>query len=37
MRDPQERILDVPEAIARIERYSAEGRAKFEKDELIQT
>jgi uncharacterized protein with HEPN domain len=37
MRDPQERILDMLEAIARIERYSAKGRAEFEKDELIQT
>jgi len=37
MRDPRERILDMLEAIARIERHIAGGRAKFEKDELIQT
>jgi uncharacterized protein with HEPN domain len=37
MRDRRERILDMLEAIERIERYTAEGRAKFEKDELIQT
>ena len=37
MRDPRERILDMLEAIERIERYAAKGRVEFEKDELIQT
>jgi uncharacterized protein with HEPN domain len=37
MRDRRERILDMLEAIERIERYAARGRAEFEKDELIQT
>lgn len=37
MRDPRERILDMLEAIERIERHAAKGRAEFEKDELIQS
>lgn len=37
MRDDRERLLDIQEAIARIERYGARGRAVFEQDELIQT
>lgn len=37
MRDPRERLLDMLEAIERIERHAAKGRAEFEKDELIQT
>jgi uncharacterized protein with HEPN domain len=37
MRDRRERILDMLEAIERIERYAAKGRIEFEKDELIQT
>lgn len=37
MRDDRERLLDIQEAIARIERYAARGRAVFEQDELIQT
>ena len=37
MRDWRERLLDMLEAIERIERYAAKGRAEFEKDELIQT
>ncbi len=36
MRDPKERLADILEAIARIERYAARGRAAFEQDELIQ-
>jgi uncharacterized protein with HEPN domain len=36
MRDPQERLRDILDAIARIERYAARGRAAFEQDELIQ-
>ena len=37
MRDQRERLLDMLEAIERIERYAAKGRVEFEKDELIQT
>jgi len=37
LRDPRERLLDMLEAIERIERHAAKGRAEFEKDELIQT
>ena len=37
MRDRRERILDMLEAVERIERYAAKGRSEFEKDELIQT
>jgi uncharacterized protein with HEPN domain len=36
MRSPQERLLDILEAIARIERYVALGKARFLEDELIQ-
>lgn len=36
MRDDRERLLDIREAIERIERYAAQGREAFEKDELIQ-
>ena len=37
MRDPQERIQDMLEAIQRIEKYSVRGRRAFVDDELIQT
>jgi len=37
MRDDRERLLDVLEAIERIEKYAARGRESFERDELIQT
>ena len=37
MRDSNERILDMLEAIERIERYAQKGRDAFENDELIQT
>ena len=37
MRDDRARLLDIQEAIERIERYTARGRAAFEQDELIQT
>ena len=37
MRDPRERLLDMLEAISRIERYATQGRQAFEADELIQT
>jgi uncharacterized protein with HEPN domain len=36
MRDARERLLDMLEAIERIERYAARGRAAFERDELTQ-
>jgi uncharacterized protein with HEPN domain len=37
MRDERERLLDMREAIERIEKYSAQGRTAFDADELIQT
>lgn len=36
MRDDRERLLDIAEAIERIEKYASEGREAFEDDELIQ-
>jgi uncharacterized protein with HEPN domain len=36
MRDDRERLLDIQEAIARIEKYSVRGRQAFEAEELIQ-
>ena len=36
MRDPKERLRDILEAIANIDRYSVRGRQAFESDELIQ-
>ena len=36
MRSERERLLDIVEAIERIEKYAAEGKAAFEADELIQ-
>ena len=36
-REPGERILDMLQAIERIERYAGRGKDAFEKDELIQT
>jgi uncharacterized protein with HEPN domain len=36
MRDDRERLLDIQEAIAAIERHAARGREAFEADELIQ-
>lgn len=36
MRDPGERLRDILEAIANIERYALRGREAFENDELIQ-
>ena len=36
MRDPKERLRDMLEAIAAIERYLHRGRAAFEQDELLQ-
>lgn len=37
MRDDRERLLDIQEAIERIEKYAVRGREAFERDELIQT
>ncbi len=37
MRSERERLLDILEAIERIEKYAEEGKAAFEADELIQT
>ncbi len=36
MRDDQERLLDMLEAIGQIEKYSARGEEAFRADELIQ-
>jgi uncharacterized protein with HEPN domain len=36
VRDDRARLLDIQEAIERIERYAARGRTAFEQDELIQ-
>jgi uncharacterized protein with HEPN domain len=37
VRDSRTRLVDMLEAIERIERYAARGRRAFEDDELIQT
>lgn len=36
MRDPAERLRDILEAVAAIERHSKGGKKAFEKDELLQ-
>jgi len=36
MRDPRERVRDILEAIAAIERHLHRGRVEFERDELLQ-
>ncbi len=36
MRSDRERLLDILEAIAKIEKYSARSKSAFERDELIQ-
>ena len=36
MRSERERLLDILEAIERIEKYAARGKIAFENDELIQ-
>jgi uncharacterized protein with HEPN domain len=36
MRDERERIIDILEAIERIEKYAASGKDAFEREELIQ-
>ena len=35
MRDDRERLLDVGEAIEKIEKYAKSGRDAFNSDELI--
>ncbi len=37
MRDDRARLQDILEAVERIEKYGARGRAAFERDELVQT
>jgi len=37
MRDDRERLLDILEAIERIEKYTSNGRKAFDDNELIQT
>ena len=37
MRDYNERLLDILEAIEKIEKYTSRGHEAFEQDELIQT
>ena len=36
MRSDRERLLDILEAIERIEKYAAQGKKTFEQDELVQ-
>jgi uncharacterized protein with HEPN domain len=36
MRDDAQLLLNIIEAIERIERYSSRGRDVFERDELVQ-
>ncbi len=36
MRSERERLLDILEAIERIEKYAAKGKRAFKNDELIQ-
>jgi len=36
MRSELERLLDILEAVERIEKYAAQGKMAFEDDELIQ-
>lgn len=37
MREPEERLRDMLEAIERIEKYAPRGRQAFDDDELLQT
>jgi len=37
MRSDREKLLDILEAIERIEQYAVQGREAFEQNELIQT
>ncbi len=36
MRDDRERLIDMQEAITRIERYTSTGRSAFDQNGLIQ-
>ena len=36
MRSIHERLLDIVEALDRIDRYAADGRDRFDQDELVQ-
>ncbi len=36
MRDDRERLLDIADAIDRINKYAERGREVFEQDELVQ-
>jgi uncharacterized protein with HEPN domain len=36
MRDNRERVLDILEAVERIEKYAAGGKESFDRDELVQ-
>lgn len=36
MRDPKERLMDIPDAIAAIERHLDKSKEQFEGDELLQ-
>lgn len=36
MRDDRERLLDIREAIERIQKYAVRGREAFEREELVQ-
>jgi uncharacterized protein with HEPN domain len=37
MRNDRERLIDIEEAIAKIERYAVRGKTEFMENELIQT
>jgi uncharacterized protein with HEPN domain len=37
VRDDRERLADIFDAIAKIEKYAVQGKEVFERDELIQT
>jgi hypothetical protein len=37
LRDPSERLRDILEAIAAIERHAHSEKSQFERDELLQT
>jgi uncharacterized protein with HEPN domain len=37
VRDDRERLLDIQEALERIERYAVQGRERFAADELVET
>ena len=37
MRDPSERLRDIQDAIAKIMKYTNQGRHTFDQDELVQT